>query len=121
MVDANNTAEQSATETMAGILRRLKEQTDMDSQSRTIERLHSSMIDDDGETSDASSLDFVMADGIELVASVLRDNNFPPLRKHQGFCILFTIANDSACHWRCLNTTGQILQFCVTYYSSSLS
>jgi hypothetical protein len=81
-------------------LRKLKDDTDVDSRSLAIETLFRSLIVDHGIDTDESKFDFVMDDGIDMMTRAIVDKDCSTLHIVQGFHILFAIAEDSKWHWQ---------------------
>jgi hypothetical protein len=96
--------QQQISDSVTEMLKTLKDETDGEAPTRTMEKLYKSLIDDAKNIkSDESMFDFVMEDGFKVVAEAIRQNHSSSLSVHQGFSVLFAIADDTPiCHWRCI-------------------
>ena len=90
---ANETAD------MSTLLRKLQQQDSPRRSSSLIETMFQSLIVDKEIEREESKFDFIMEDGVEIIAAVIKNKKCSSEQAAQGFRILFAIAEESYCHW----------------------
>ncbi|CAJ1961635.1 unnamed protein product [Cylindrotheca closterium] len=85
-------------EDITTLLRKLRRQEDY-SRSSVIETMFQSLIVNKEIEKEESKFDFIMDDGIEMMAQAILDRTCSSEHIAQGLRILFAIAEESRCHW----------------------
>lgn len=83
---------------MIDLLSELRNQEQPEKRTAALKRLYNELIVEKGLGSDATKMDFVMEDGIIIVAKAILDEHCPSSQVHQGMSISRIIANDSLFH-----------------------